>query len=82
MPLRLPLAVRGMGRGRHRVDVHHGDGAEDQEWWQKPKIADSAPYLAHQILKWFYDTFTGAAMGAARCDFFIERGLWSLGHQL
>jgi hypothetical protein len=32
-----------MGRGRHRVDVHHGDGAEDQEWWQKPRIAAKSP---------------------------------------
>jgi hypothetical protein len=32
-----------MRRGHHRVDVRHGDGAEDREWWQKPKIAAEPP---------------------------------------
>jgi hypothetical protein len=30
-----------------------------------------APYLAHQMSKWFYDISTGAAIGAARCGSFI-----------
>jgi hypothetical protein len=27
-------------------------------------------FLVRQILKWFYDTFTGAATGAVRCGSF------------
>jgi hypothetical protein len=30
-----------MGGGRHGVDVHHGDKAENQERWQEPKITVS-----------------------------------------
>jgi hypothetical protein len=72
-PLRLPLAARGMGRGRHQADVHHADEAEGQEWWQKPKIA-APPYLARQMSKWFYDTSAGAATGAARYGSFVGEG--------
>jgi hypothetical protein len=55
------------------VDVHHDDEAEDQEWWQKPKIVVS-PFLARQMSKWCYDTSTGAATGAARYNFFVKEG--------
>jgi hypothetical protein len=33
-----------------------------------------APFLARQMSKRFYDTFTGAATGAARCGSFIGEG--------
>jgi hypothetical protein len=29
------------------------------------------PFLARQMSKWFYDTSTGAATGAARCGSFV-----------
>jgi hypothetical protein len=32
-----------MRGGRHGVDVHHGDEAENQEWWQEPKIMFPLP---------------------------------------
>jgi hypothetical protein len=60
-----------MGGGHHGVDVHHGDEAENQERWQEPKVF---PYLVHQMSKWFYDTSTGAATGAAHCGSFVEKG--------
>jgi hypothetical protein len=31
-----------------------------------------APYLARQMSKQFYDTSTGAAIGAARCGSFVR----------
>jgi hypothetical protein len=31
-----------------------------------------APYLARQMSKWFYDTSTGVATGAARCVSFVR----------
>jgi hypothetical protein len=34
---------------------------EHQEGWEKP------PFLAHQMSKWFYDTFTGTATRVAHC---------------
>jgi hypothetical protein len=34
------------------------------------KIA-AFPYLTCQMSKWFYDTSTGAATGAARCGSFV-----------
>jgi hypothetical protein len=40
----------------------------------KTKNSSLSPYLAHQMLKWFYDTSTSAATGAARCDTFIGEG--------
>jgi hypothetical protein len=55
--------MRGMGGGHYRVDVHHGDEAENQERQQEPM----PPYLTRQMSKWFYDTSTGPATGAARC---------------
>jgi hypothetical protein len=61
-----------MGRGRHQVDVHRGDDAENQEWWQEPKI--TPPYLVRQMSKLFYDTSTGVATGAARCGSFAGKG--------
>jgi hypothetical protein len=60
-----------MGGGRYGVEVHHGDEAENQERWPGP---NAFPYLAHQILKWFYDTFTNTATGAAHCGSLFERG--------
>jgi hypothetical protein len=42
-------------------------------------------YNVHSLVglsKLFYDTFTGAATGAAHCGSFVGRDLWSLGHQL
>jgi hypothetical protein len=33
-----------------------------------------APYLSRQISKWFYDTSTGAIIGATRCGSFIGGG--------
>jgi hypothetical protein len=36
--------------------------------------AKQLPYLARQMLKWFYDTSTGAATGAARCGSFVGNG--------
>jgi hypothetical protein len=33
-----------------------------------------APYLARQMLKWFYDTSIGAAIGAARYGSFVGVG--------
>jgi hypothetical protein len=33
-----------------------------------------APYLARQMLKWFYDTSTGAATGAAHYGSFVGVG--------
>jgi hypothetical protein len=39
---------------------------------EKPRTAKSAsPYLARQMSKWFYDTSTGAATGAACCGSFV-----------
>jgi hypothetical protein len=37
---------------------------------EKPRMAKCAPYLARQMSKWFYDTFTGAATGAVLMWFF------------
>jgi hypothetical protein len=34
-------------------------------------MAECAPYLTRQMSKWFYDTSTGAAKGAARCGSFV-----------
>jgi hypothetical protein len=53
------------------VDVHHGDEAEDQEWWQKPKIAALPPFLTRQMSNWFHDTPIDDATGAARYGSFI-----------
>jgi hypothetical protein len=36
-----------------------------------------APYLARQMSKWFCDTSTGVATGAARCGYFVRRALVS-----
>jgi hypothetical protein len=33
------------------------------------------PYLARQMLKWFYNTSTGTATRAARCDSLVGEGL-------
>jgi hypothetical protein len=38
---------------------------------EKPRTVKCAPYLARQVSKWFYDTSTGAATGAARCGSFV-----------
>jgi hypothetical protein len=32
------------------------------------------PFLARQMSKWFYDTFIGAAIGAACCGYFVREG--------
>jgi hypothetical protein len=34
-----------------------------------------APFLAHQMSKWFYDTFTGTATKATCCGLFVREGL-------
>jgi hypothetical protein len=48
------------------VNVHHDDEA------RKTKNGEMRrPYLARQMSKWFYDTSTGAATGAARCGSFV-----------
>jgi hypothetical protein len=60
-----------MGGGCYGVDVHHGDEAENQERWQEPKVSQ---FLVRQMLKWIYDTSTGAATGAARCGSFVGKG--------
>jgi hypothetical protein len=55
------------------VDFHHDYEAE------KPRISGkyfkltTSPYLVRQMLKWFYDTSTGAATGAARCGSFMGK---------
>jgi hypothetical protein len=33
-----------------------------------------APYLARQMSNWFYDTSTGATIGAAHCGSFVREG--------
>jgi hypothetical protein len=38
---------------------------------EKPRTTRTNPYLARQMSKWFYDTSTGAATGAAHCGSFI-----------
>jgi hypothetical protein len=50
------------------VNAHHDDEAE------KPRTTKCTPYLARQMLKWFYDTSTGAATGAVSLWFFCWRG--------
>jgi hypothetical protein len=50
------------------VNVHHDDEA------RKTKNGEMLPYLARQMLKWFYDTSTGAATGAVPLWFFCWRG--------
>jgi hypothetical protein len=35
------------------------------------KNAEMRTYLARQMSKWFYDTYIGAATGAARCGSFV-----------
>jgi hypothetical protein len=57
--------VRG---GCHGVNVHHADEAG------KTKNGEMRPFVVRQMSKWFYDTSTGAATGAARCGFFVGRG--------
>jgi hypothetical protein len=47
------------------VNVHHDDEA------RKTKNGEMRPHLARQMSKWFYDTSTGAATGAARCGSFV-----------
>jgi hypothetical protein len=47
------------------VNVHHDDEAG------KTKNGEMPPYLARQMLKWFYDTSTGAATGVARYGSFV-----------
>jgi hypothetical protein len=47
------------------VNVHHDDEA------QKTKNGEMPPFLVCQMSKWFYDTSTGAATGAARCGSFV-----------
>jgi hypothetical protein len=55
------------------VDFHHDYEAE------KPRISGkyckltASPYLVRQMLKWFYDTSTGAATGATRCGSFMGK---------
>jgi hypothetical protein len=44
---------------------------------KKSKIT-ATPYLARQMLKWFYDTSTGAATGASRYGSFVGKGLFGL----
>jgi hypothetical protein len=61
-----------MGGGRHRVYIHHGDEASNQEWWQEAKQIPR--YLASQMSKWCYDTSTGTAIGATRCGSFVGKG--------
>jgi hypothetical protein len=53
------------------VDIHHGDEADNQEWWQEPKT--NTPYLACKMSKWFYDTSIGAVTEAARCGSFVGK---------
>jgi hypothetical protein len=38
---------------------------------EKPRTVKSVPFLARQMSKWFYNTSTGAATGAARCGSFV-----------
>jgi hypothetical protein len=54
--------------GGYGVDVDHGDEAEKQEQRKK------APFLARQILKWFYDTSTDTATRADHCGSLFEKG--------
>jgi hypothetical protein len=46
--------------------------------WSSSKIAlretSSPPTWCAKMLKWFYDTSTGAATGASRCGSFVEDG--------
>jgi hypothetical protein len=41
---------------------------------EEPRTAKCAPFLARQMSKWFYDTSTGAATGAARCGSYVGGG--------
>jgi hypothetical protein len=38
------------------MNIHHGDEAGTPRTMEKPS------FLVHQMLKWFYDTFTGTAI--------------------
>jgi hypothetical protein len=64
--------ARGVGGGCFRVDVHHGDEAENQE--RSKELNPLPPFLMRQISKWFYDTFIDTATGAARCDSLFRGG--------
>jgi hypothetical protein len=70
LSLNLPLTTSGMGGGRYGVDVHHGDEAKNQERQKNLK----PPFLTCQMLKWFYDTSTGTATGAACCGSLFGNG--------
>jgi hypothetical protein len=50
------------------VYVHHVGEA-------RTPTTTKAPYLVHQMSKWFYDTSTGTAMTTACCDSFVGEGL-------
>jgi hypothetical protein len=45
-------------------------------------VSRQNPYLAHQISKWFYDTSTGAATGAAHCGSFAGKAFSLFGCSL
>jgi hypothetical protein len=47
------------------VNVHHGDEAG------KTKNGEMAPYLARQMLKWFYDTSPVPLLEQYRCGSFV-----------
>jgi hypothetical protein len=54
--LSLLLLLRGVRVGYHGMNIHHGDEAGTPRTMEKPS------FLVHQMLKWFYDTFTGTAI--------------------
>jgi hypothetical protein len=55
------------------MDFHHDYEAEKPRISGKYRKLTASPYLVHQMLKWFYDTSTGAATGAARCGSFVGK---------
>jgi hypothetical protein len=56
-----------------RPPHHHGD---DDMVQQKHRFQRNIkpPYLTRQMSKWFYDTFTGATIGASHCGSFVREG--------
>jgi hypothetical protein len=54
LPLRPLLSARGVIGGNYGVYVHHGDEVGTLRTMK-------APFLACQMLKWFYDTSTSTA---------------------